>query len=80
MMKIVLIGGSGTIGSILRKGYASEFEVVNLDLEVDKGNQNDRKVDATKFGELVRSIRKDTDVLINLLSKPQTDNLVDAGD
>ena len=36
MKKIVLIGGSGTIGSILREGFASEFELVNLDIEVNK--------------------------------------------
>ena len=49
MKKIVLIGGSGTIGSILREGFASEFELVNLDIEVNKENQTNRKVDATKY-------------------------------
>ena len=80
MKKIVLIGGSGTIGSILRVGFASEFEVVNLDLEVDKENQNNRIVDATNYVELVRTIPKNTDVVVNLLSKPQTDNLVDVAE
>ncbi|WP_172370070.1 NAD-dependent epimerase/dehydratase family protein [Sporosarcina jiandibaonis] len=80
MKKIVLIGGSGTIGSILREGFASEFEVVNLDLEVDGENQNDRKVDATDYDELVRNIPRDADVIINLLSKPQTDDLVDVAE
>jgi NAD+ dependent glucose-6-phosphate dehydrogenase len=80
MKKIVLIGGSGTIGGILREGFVSEFEVVNLDLDVDERNQNDHKVDATIYDELVRSIPSDTDVLVNLLSKPQTDNLVDVAE
>lgn len=80
MKKIVLIGGSGTIGSILREGFASEFELVNLDIEVNKENRTNRKVDATKYNELVRSIPNDADVLINLLSKPQTENLVDVAE
>ena len=76
MKKIVLIGGSGTIGSILQGGFASEFELFNLDIKVDKDNQTNRKVDATKYDELLRSIPNNTDVLINLLSKPQSGNLV----
>ena len=37
-------------------------------------------MDATKYDELVRSIPNDADVLTNLLSKPQTDNLVDVAE
>ena len=64
----------------MREGFASEFELVNLDIEVNKENQTNRKVDATKYDELLRSIPNDTDVLINLLSKPQSDNLVDVAE
>ena len=80
MKKIVLIGGSGTIGGILQEGFESEFELFNLDIKVDKENQTNRKVDATKYDELVRSIPNDANVLINLLSKPQTDDLVDVAE
>jgi len=79
MMKVVLIGGSGTIGTILRKGFKQKFDVYNLDISTPEHheNVNSVKADAENYTELINSIPKGANVLVNLLSTGSTGGLVD---
>lgn len=77
MEKVVLIGGSGTIGRILLAGLESEFELYNLDLANTEGDKHLLKVNAQDYSELLNHIPKDADVVINLLSIPFSGEVVD---
>ncbi len=76
MKKVVLIGGSGTIGTILQKGLKREFDVHSLDINVDENNDNAKKTDAKNLAELIDNIPSGTDVLVNLLSTGNAGSLV----
>lgn len=71
--KVTIIGGAGTIGTILQKGLGSKYEIVILDENVPDEGKYFIKVDATNYEMLLNSIPKDSDVLINLLTI-KTDN------
>ncbi|BAC14050.1 hypothetical conserved protein [Oceanobacillus iheyensis HTE831] len=76
MRKVVLIGGSGTIGTILQRGLKQEFDVYSLDVNVDENSANSKETDAKNFTELINNIPNGTDVLINLLSTGNVGRLV----
>ncbi|KKK33610.1 hypothetical protein WQ57_23635 [Mesobacillus campisalis] len=71
--KITIIGGAGTIGTVLQKGLGDKYEFVILDQNFPEETENAIKVDATDFDALLQSIPEDTDALINLLTI-KTDN------
>jgi nucleoside-diphosphate-sugar epimerase len=73
MKKITIIGGAGTIGTILTEGLRDQYEIFVLDKSEPKQSVNFLKVDATNYEQLLDSIPKDTDVIINLLTI-KTDN------
>jgi NAD+ dependent glucose-6-phosphate dehydrogenase len=66
--KITVIGGAGTIGSILREGLAGKYNIIILDKNIPEETNQYVKVDATNYEELLKAIPKDTDVIINLLT------------
>ena len=66
--KVTIIGGAGTIGSILQHGLREKYEVVVLDKVDSKCSQNFIQVDATNYNLLVHSIPKDSAAIINLLT------------
>ncbi|ARK29531.1 NAD-dependent epimerase/dehydratase family protein [Halalkalibacter krulwichiae] len=68
MKKIVIIGGAGTVGTILTKGLLKDYEVTVLDHK--KNETLDVpfiKVDATSLDDLLLLV-PEADVLINLLN------------
>ncbi|WP_223587544.1 NAD-dependent epimerase/dehydratase family protein [Neobacillus bataviensis] len=66
--KVAIIGGAGTIGTILRNGLRTKYDIVILDKIKPNEQKNFIQVDATDFEQLLKSIPKDSDVLINLLN------------
>jgi NAD+ dependent glucose-6-phosphate dehydrogenase len=75
--KITIIGGAGTIGSILYKGLSDKYTIVILDKTTPKYANEFIKVDATNPASLLDSIPKDSDVLINLLTIKTENDLRD---
>ncbi|OLS33810.1 NAD(P)-dependent oxidoreductase [Bacillus sp. MRMR6] len=73
MKKVTIIGGAGTIGSILTEGLKDRYEIFILDQKKPKLPVLFHQVDATNYEQLLDSIPKDTDALINLLTI-KTDN------
>ncbi|KYG27013.1 NAD-dependent epimerase/dehydratase family protein [Alkalihalobacillus trypoxylicola] len=71
MKKIVIIGGSGTIGKVLVEHLQSKYKLYVADQELGKNQVNFIKIDATNQKDLHTKIPKDTDILVNLLA---TDN------
>jgi nucleoside-diphosphate-sugar epimerase len=65
--KVTIIGGAGTIGSILYKGLSDNYKIVILDKKKPKQADEFVEVDATNAEMLLERIPKDTDVLINCL-------------
>jgi NAD+ dependent glucose-6-phosphate dehydrogenase len=66
--KITIIGGAGTIGTILSQALADKYEIIILDKKAPKLIKNFIEVDATNYEMLLNSIPKDSDALINLLT------------
>ncbi len=66
--KVTIIGGAGTIGTILKKGLSDKYDLTILDKAIPFDIENFIQVDATNFEQLIRSIPKDSDALINLLT------------
>lgn len=78
MKKIVIIGGTGTIGKILRAGLAkSKYDICNLDLSIQQEDRNNIKVNAQDYSQLKSNIPNDADVIINLLAVSVKGELVD---
>lgn len=77
---VAIIGGSGTIGSILYKGLSSKYDVVILDQNEPEEAQDFIKVDATNYEALLESIPKDSDALINLLTIKTENDLKDVNE
>ncbi|HZH62497.1 MAG TPA: NAD(P)-dependent oxidoreductase [Metabacillus sp.] len=79
--KVTIIGGAGTIGSILVNGLCDTYEFVILDKNVPPPFSTCRcrtvQVDATNYQELLERIPKDTDAIINLLTIRSNDDLND---
>lgn len=77
--KVTIIGGAGTIGSILVNGLCDTYEFVILDKNVQPSSSTCRtvQVDATNYRELLESIPQDTDAIINLLTIKSNDDLKD---
>lgn len=71
--KVTIIGGAGTIGSILINGLQERYQFTVLDKNRPKEQVEYKQVDATNFEELLRAIPEDTDALVNLLTI-KTDN------
>ncbi|MEH7415335.1 NAD(P)-dependent oxidoreductase [Neobacillus drentensis] len=66
--KVTIIGGSGTIGTILRKGLGGKYDVFILDKNVPEESDHFLQVDATDYQMLLKSIPKDSTSIINLLT------------
>ncbi|WHY02779.1 NAD(P)-dependent oxidoreductase [Neobacillus sp. DY30] len=66
--KVTIIGGAGTIGTILYKGLRDKYHIVILDKNVPEHSDEFVEVDATNFNMLLESIPKDSEALINLLT------------
>jgi len=75
MKKITLVGGAGTIGTILTEGLGDKYEIVVLDKTEPKNTVQFKKVDATNYQQLLEAIPKDSDALINLLTIHIDDDL-----
>lgn len=71
--KVAILGGAGTIGTILQQGLGDKYEIVILDQQPPKQSENFIHVDATDYDMLLRSIPENTDALIHLLTV-KTDN------
>ncbi len=67
LKKITIIGGSGTVGDILVEGLQHSYDVLVLDKHIQNNTATNHYVDATNYDELLSTIPKDTDVIINLL-------------
>jgi UDP-glucose 4-epimerase len=66
--KVTIIGGAGTIGSILMKGLSEKYEFFVLDKNIPAQTENYKQIDATNFEQLLQNIPKDSQALINLLT------------
>jgi nucleoside-diphosphate-sugar epimerase len=67
-MKIVIIGGAGTVGKILTEGLVKNHEVIVMDRQPIENREAEYiEVDATILPELMAKVPK-ADVLINLLN------------
>jgi NAD+ dependent glucose-6-phosphate dehydrogenase len=75
--KVTIIGGAGTIGTILYKGLRDKYDIVILDKNVSEQSEEFVMVDATNFETLLHSIPKDSDALINLLTIKTENDLKD---
>jgi NAD+ dependent glucose-6-phosphate dehydrogenase len=75
--KVTIIGGAGTIGTILYKGLRDKYDIVILDKNVSEQFEEFVMVDATNFETLLHSIPKDSDALINLLTIKTENDLKD---
>lgn len=77
--KVIIIGGAGTIGSILVNGLRDTYEFVILDKNVQPNSSTCHtvQVDATNYQALLESIPKDTDAIINLLTIKSKDDVKD---
>ncbi|KKI89855.1 hypothetical protein WQ54_22170 [Bacillus sp. SA1-12] len=75
--KVTIIGGAGTVGSIVQNGLSDKYEFTVLDKKVSNQMEDAIQVDATNFHELLESIPKDTDALINLLTIKVENDLKD---
>lgn len=75
--KITIIGGAGTIGSILYKGLSDKYDIVILDKKAPKQADEFIEVDATNPAKLLNCIPKDSDALINLLTIKTENDLKD---
>ena len=77
---VLILGGLGTIGKILTYGLPKiKYNLVISDKipEVEQQNNNYIKIDVTNFDELIESIPKNIDVIINLIAIPEQDDIVD---
>ncbi|WP_223701477.1 NAD-dependent epimerase/dehydratase family protein [Sutcliffiella deserti] len=77
MKKIVLIGGNGTIGSVLKNGLRNEYEVIVCDKQEQTDESGYLQLDATNYEELYENIPLDADVLINLLATETDEHVED---
>ncbi|CAG9620959.1 NAD-dependent epimerase/dehydratase family protein [Sutcliffiella rhizosphaerae] len=77
MKKVVIVGGNGTIGSILKEGLQVSFEVVICDKSIQEDTVNYIQLDATNYDEVYEKIPVDTDVLINLIATDNGKHIVD---
>lgn len=75
--KITIIGGAGTIGSILYKGLSDKYDIVILDKNAPKLANEFIEVDATNPAMLLDCIPKDSYALINLLTIKTENDLKD---
>ncbi|WP_148629628.1 NAD(P)-dependent oxidoreductase [Bacillus sp. E214] len=66
--KVVIIGGSGTIGKVLNEGLNEKYEVIILDKQKPSFQAEFIEVDATNFDQLLECIPGDSDALVNLLT------------
>ncbi|MDL4840267.1 NAD-dependent epimerase/dehydratase family protein [Aquibacillus rhizosphaerae] len=77
MKKIVLIGGSGTVGTRIANGLSDKYEIVVMDTKASPNKNCDFiRVDATNFQDLQSNLPKDTSCIINLL-KTDTDSPIE---
>ncbi|MGM7722719.1 NAD-dependent epimerase/dehydratase family protein [Metabacillus sp. Hm71] len=75
--KVTIIGGAGTVGSIVQNRLSDKYEFTVLDKNISNEAENAIQVDATNFDALLESIPKDTDALINLLTIKVENDLKD---
>lgn len=72
--KIVLIGGLGTIGRILEKGFSDTYELAVLDISkpAGKNRKNYVKTDVANMDHLMTAIPDDAYALVNLTGLPNS--------
>jgi nucleoside-diphosphate-sugar epimerase len=77
--KIVLIGGSGTIGKILEKGLKDSYELLILDVAepADRNRKNYIQADGADINQLMTAIPDDTHAIVNLSGLPQQPSILD---
>ncbi|WP_166246298.1 NAD-dependent epimerase/dehydratase family protein [Paenibacillus turpanensis] len=75
MKHIVLIGGSGTIGTILYHGLKNSYRITVLDLQEPKSEAPFIKTDASNLQQLSERLPADTDVIVNLLKIETSDRI-----
>lgn len=74
MANISIIGGLGTIGKMITGPLSQKHNVTIIDIAAD--NRNGIKADASDPEELCAAIPDNTNVIINLISIPTTDDLI----
>ncbi|WP_202076557.1 NAD-dependent epimerase/dehydratase family protein [Caldalkalibacillus salinus] len=75
--KVVLIGGSGTVGQVLREGLQDQFHMITMDKNI-KGISGDAvMVDAMNPSDLITKIPDDASVLVNLLAIKTSSDIQD---
>ncbi|WP_050181029.1 NAD-dependent epimerase/dehydratase family protein [Domibacillus robiginosus] len=75
--KVSIIGGAGTIGTILYRGLNSKYNIVILDQTAPEEADQFIEVDATDYESLLTSIPKDSAALVNLLTIKTENDLED---
>lgn len=66
--KIVLVGGSGTIGALLEEGLSDTYDLTILDISepAKKNTQNYVKADAANLDQLMAAVPDDSYAVVNL--------------
>ncbi|GAF13485.1 UDP-glucose 4-epimerase [Bacillus sp. JCM 19046] len=67
MKKVVLLGGSGTVGVTLAEGFKDRYNVIIMDQKKPETDVSFIAVNACDYEDLVRKIPADTDAIVNLL-------------
>ncbi len=77
--RIVLVGGLGTVGKILRNGLAGSYDVLTCDIRrpARRYSGDFRRVDARRIADLKRSIPDGTRAIVHLVGLPRQDALVE---
>ncbi|MEH7493526.1 NAD-dependent epimerase/dehydratase family protein [Neobacillus niacini] len=74
---VTILGGAGTIGTILYNGLREKYNIVILDKNMPEHAEEFVEVDATNFDMLLECIPKDSVALINLLTIKTENDLSD---
>lgn len=80
MKKIVLLGGLGTIGRMLKEGLENTFDITVMDTGLTVESDKLIRADVLNYEEFKKKLPKEIDVLVNLISVPVSDGLVDVQD
>lgn len=75
MKSIVLIGGSGIVGTALTKAWKDRYRMTVLDMREPQEEVAFIRTDATCFEALLSHVPRDTDVIINLLQVPSSNDV-----
>jgi NAD+ dependent glucose-6-phosphate dehydrogenase len=75
MKSVVLIGGSGTVGTALTKAWKERYRMTVLDMREPEEEVAFVRTDATCYEELLSNVPRETDVLLNLLQVPSSNDV-----